>query len=310
MRSNRKYWYMAGIMTLFAGIAMSGGSCTFAQEVLVGVDAAADAEGNTENTADTVSAPADAVQIVWESGWTYAENSLMHSDPVTLYHAPASNGIVVAVNAGHGPSGGESQRTLCHPDGTPKVTGGSTAEGEVTAPAVSTGMQFLDGTMEADANLSLAIMLKDILLERGYDVLMIRENTDTQLDNIARTVFANENAACHLALHYDSTDYDKGCYYMSVPDVGSYRDMEPVASLWEDHEQLGECLIQGLSNAGVSIFESGSLDMDLTQTSYSTVPSVDLEVGDRASDHSQAVQSLLARAIADGINLFFSGMIQ
>ncbi|WP_353848438.1 hypothetical protein [Clostridium sp.] len=28
--------------------------------------------------------------------------------------------------------------------------------------------------------------------------------------------------------------------------------------------------------------------MDLTQTSYSTIPSVDIELGDKASDHSGA----------------------
>ena len=37
------------------------------------------------------------------------------------------NGIVVGVNAGHGTSGGSSVKTLCHPDGSAKTTGGSTA---------------------------------------------------------------------------------------------------------------------------------------------------------------------------------------
>ena len=46
--------------------------------------------------------------------------------------------------------------------------------------------------------------------------------------------------------------------------------------------------------------------MDLTQTSYSTVPSVDIELGDKASDHSQATLSVLADGLLAGVNAFFS----
>ena len=44
---------------------------------------------------------------------------------------------------------------------------------------------------------------------------MIRDSEDVQLDNIARTVMANENANCHVAIHYDSTESDKGAFFIS-----------------------------------------------------------------------------------------------
>ena len=47
--------------------------------------------------------------------------------------------------------------------------------------------------------------------------------------------------------------------------------------------------------------------MDLTQTSYSTVPSVDIELGDKASDHSQAALKQLADGLAAGIDQYFAG---
>ena len=59
-------------------------------------------------------------------------------------------------------------------------------------------------------------------------VLMIRESDDVQLDNIARTVIANNTSDCHIALHWDSTTNNKGAFYMSVPSNQSYRNMEPV----------------------------------------------------------------------------------
>lgn len=224
-------------------------------------------------------------------------------------------GYVVCVNAGHGTKGGEadSNRTQCHPDGTPKVTGGTTGEGSTTAYGVSTGMDFLDGTPEATVTLQEALLLKQVLLENGYDVLMIRDEVegdqggkDVQLDNIARSILANNYADCHIALHWDSTDYDKGAYYMSVPDVGGYRDMYPVSEIWEYHNQLGSSLTDGLSNKGVKIWGDGPIAQDLTQTSYSTVPSIDIELGDRKSDHSQETLQTIAEGLCVGINKFFN----
>ncbi|MBQ1190120.1 MAG: N-acetylmuramoyl-L-alanine amidase, partial [Lachnospiraceae bacterium] len=187
----------------------------------------------------------------------------------------------------------------------PKVTGGTTAAGATTAVAVSSGMTFNDGTQESAVTLKMAKILRDKLLAEGYDVLMIRETDDVQLDNVARTVLANNLADCHLALHWDSTTKDKGCFYMSVPSNDSYRSMEPVKSNWESHNRLGDCLIEGLRAGGNKIFSSGAMEMDLTQTSYSTIPSVDIELGDKASSHSQETLEKLANGLVTGVNRFF-----
>ena len=196
-------------------------------------------------------------------------------------------------------------KTQCHPDGSAKVTGGSTAAGSTHAVAVSSGTTLNDGTSEADATLALAKVVRDELLAAGYDVLMIRDGSDVQLDNVARTVIANNNADCHISLHYDSTQSDKGLFYTRVPDVGSYRSMEPVASHWQQHQTLGESVIAGMRQAGVAIYGGGSMAIDLTQTSYSTIPSIDLEVGDRASDHSNATQQRIAKGIVAGVGNYF-----
>lgn len=250
---------------------------------------------------------AQAGEVGLNSGWKYADFSKINSGKAILYKAEGANrkGKVVCVNAGHGTSGGSSVKTLCHPDGTPKVTGGSTAAGATTAIAVSSGMTFSDGTPEAKVTLALAMVLKEKLLARGFDVLMIRESDDVQLDNIARTVIANNMADCHIALHYDSTTNDKGAFYMSVPNIASYRAMEPVASHWQQHHALGDSLIAGLKGVGAKIYSGGKIDMDLTQTSYSTVPSVDIELGDKGSDHSAASLDKLGNGLADGVELFF-----
>lgn len=247
-------------------------------------------------------------EIYLEEDWQYAEFSKISTGAAILYYSGAADrkGITVCVNAGHGTKGGSSVKTQCHPNGTAKVTGGSTGAGSYTAAAVSSGMTFADGVPEPEVTLAMAKKLKSVLLEKGYDVLMIRENDDVQLDNIARTVIANHCADCHIALHWDSTENDKGAFYMGVPDIASYRSMEPVASHWEQHEQLGSCLIEGLRGSNIKIFSEGRMGMDLTQTSYSTVPSVDIELGDKVSDHSEEWLAKLAEGLAEGIDLFFT----
>lgn len=260
-----------------------------------------------ETTAASGSANLEAGEVKLDASWKYADFSKINSGAARLYRSEAGSrkNKTICVNAGHGTSGGSSVKTLCHPDGTPKVTGGTTGAGATSAVAVSGGMTFSDGTPEPKVTLAMALKLKDKLLANGYDVLMIRESDDVQLDNVARTVIANNTSDCHIALHWDSTTNNKGAFYMSVPSNQSYRDMEPVKSHWEQHNALGTSLVAGLKSAGVKIFSNGAMEMDLTQTSFSTIPSVDIELGDKASDHSAAALDTLADGLLAGIDQFF-----
>lgn len=251
------------------------------------------------------------VEKTWDVGldeaWTYASFSKIHSGKAVYYknNQKDRKNKTVCVNAGHGTRGGGAVKTWCHPDKTPKVTGGTTASGASKAVAVSSGMTFADGTAESAVTLKMAKILRERLLKEGYDVLMIREESDVQLDNVARTVLANNQADCHIALHWDSTEKDKGAFFMSVPSNKIYRAMEPVASHWESHNRLGTCLVDGLREQKVKIFSRGAMEMDLTQTSFSTIPSVDIELGDKTSSHTEETLKKQAEGLVLGINRFF-----
>ena len=248
-------------------------------------------------------------QITLDSTWEYADHSKINTGAAVLYRAPEESGrkgIVIGVNAGHGTAGGAKVKTLCHPDGSAKVTGGSTAAGATEATAVSGGMTFQDGTPEREVTLRMAQILRDKLLSSGYDVLMLRDGEDVQLDNVARTVICNHVADCHISLHWDGGDgknYDKGCFYISVPEA--LKSMEPVASHWQQHDTLGTDLVEGLREQGATIYGKGHMGIDLTQTSYSTIPSVDMELGNAYSDHSDVVLEQLATGLLTGINTYF-----
>lgn len=283
------------------------------EEVPTVDDAAESEETEPEETepeeTEEASAPVvyeDGGQIPLDPSWTYADHSKINSGAAVLYKAAENRKeIVVGVNAGHGTSGGTKVKTLCHPDGSAKVTGGTTAAGATEAVAVSSGMTFNDGTPESSVTLRMAQILKEKLLAAGYDVLMLRDGDDVQLDNVARTVICNNAADCHIALHWDGDglNYDKGCFYISVPD--GLKSMEPVASHWSEHNALGSALVEGLRAQGAKINGGGSMSIDLTQTSYSTVPSVDMELGNVCSDHSDSALDLLGNGLVQGVNSYF-----
>ena len=266
-------------------------------------------EETEQEETEAASAPVvyeDGGQITLDPSWPYADHSKINSGAAVLYKAAENRKeIVVGVNAGHGTSGGTKVKTLCHPDGSAKVTGGTTAAGATEAVAVSSGMTFNDGTPESSVTLRMAQILKEKLLAAGYDVLMLRDGDDVQLDNVARTVICNNAADCHIALHWDGDglNYDKGCFYISVPD--GLKSMEPVASHWSEHNALGSALVEGLRAQGAKINGGGSMSIDLTQTSYSTVPSVDMELGNACSDHSDSALELLGDGLVQGVNSYF-----
>ena len=168
---------------------------------------------------------------------------------------------------------------------------------------------------------AISAALFDLLEEKDFDQISINDIADRAnvnrgtiyfhyadkfdlLDKIIEDRLEDLRAVCS-PIHWDSTEKDKGAFYMSVPNVASYRSMEPVASNWQKHNALGESLVAGLKNAGVKIFSSGAMEMDLTQTSFSTIPSIDIELGDKKSDHSDAVLNQLADGLLDGINRYF-----
>lgn len=249
---------------------------------------------------------ANAEKVYLNGSWQYADHAAITSGAAVMYKASSNRkDIVVGVNAGHGTSGGGSVKTLCHPDGSPKTTGGTTASGSTKAVAVSGGMTFSDGTGESAVTLRMAQIFRDKLLDAGYDVLMIRDGSDVQLDNIARTVICNNVADCHISLHWDGDglNYDKGCFYISVPD--GIKGMEPVASHWKQHNALGSCLVDGLRGQGCKIKGNGSMAIDLTQTSYSTIPSVDIELGNGTSDHSDGTLAKQADGLVQGVRNYF-----
>lgn len=241
----------------------------------------------------------------------FAEFSKINSGNALLYKAKVDRKkITVAINAGHGTQGGQDEKTYSHPDKSPKTTAGTNAKGAVFSLAISDGTVLKTGENEADLNLKVAGIVKKELLKRGFDVLMLRDSKDTQLDNVARTVLSNENAKIHISIHFDanSKETEKGVFWCSIPE--SLKKFENVKAHAKESENLAQNLLESAKNRGFSLFNGGKLDTDLTQTSYSLIPTVDIEIGDQASPTDSESLENRALFIADGIEKYFKNVIK
>lgn len=237
----------------------------------------------------------------------YATFSQTHEDKAKLYKNKSYNDkhFTVCINPGHAKLDGKLPQTYAHPDKSPKLIQGSSNKGEVMSSGMTVGTTFLDGQFEYDITLKIAMYLKDMLLSNGYSVLMIRETNEHLLDNVGRSVIANNYSDIHVSLHFDSTDYDKGIFYIKAPSIQKYLNMEPVKYTYEESNKLGEALLSAFAENEEKIFKSRTMGIDLTQMSYSTIPNVDIELGDKATDISDKHLYKLAECLYYGIVKYY-----
>lgn len=231
--------------------------------------------------------------------WKYAENTKINTGRARLYTSDAADkkNITIAVDAGHGTAGGEDVEVFCHPDGSAKADGSTACE------AVTKGMTFQDKGTEADANLMVAESFRDKLLSEGYDVLMIRDGEDVQLDDVARAVLANNKADCHISIHFNDSSSGVGAYYVSA--TNDLKKQEPVSKYWNKSKKLGDSLISGLDLSGVKIHSGGSVEEDVVQTAYSSVTSAYVKLGDKTADHSKEACDKYAEGLVLGVNKYY-----
>ena len=243
-------------------------------------------------------------EVYLDTNFKYATYSQINTGFAKLYKNNTYNKKegVVCINAGHGVKGGEKYpKTYAHPDFTKKLTQGTNGTTELSY-AISSGMTFPTGQTEHEINLKVAIFLRDVLLSNGYSVLMIREDSDSHLDNIARTVLANNYADCHVSLHFDSTETNSGIFCITASRKEAYLEMEPVKSTYKKSDEFANMIITTLKKYNEKLKGKGIEYQDLTQISYSTIPTIDLELGDKMSDISDNRLYTLAKEVYDGID--------
>lgn len=166
------------------------------------------------------------------------------------------------------------------------------------------------GVPEYELNLQVSLVLRDELEDRGYRVIMAREDNDTAISNKERAELATaENADISVRIHANGSEDASvsGALTMS-PSAGNPYLPEGVA---EESYRLSEIILEhfcratGLGNLGVMTTD------EMTGINWSTVPITIVEMGFMTNQYDDAYltdesnHQTMAAAIADGIDAYF-----
>lgn len=213
--------------------------------------------------------------------------------------AAVSNGITIAIDAGH-QAKGNSEKEPAGP--------GSTTMKE----KVATGTEGVStGLAEYELTLAVSKRLQRILKERGYQVVMIRESNDVNISNAERAKLANQSgASAFVRVHANSVDSAtvSGVLSMCQTEGNPYN-----GELHGKSYSLSRKVTDGIS-AATGFKNRGVQETDsMSGINWCEIPVTIVEMGFMSNPKedelmaTEEYQEKIAAGIADGIDSYFGG---
>ena len=270
--------------------------------VLMGCGAKEDAEEVVviEQVEETVeSEPVETETIVDENFVEEEPEDILEEEDVAKVEEtlPEKKGYLIVIDAGHQQKG-NSEKEPIGPGASEmkaKVAGGTTG--------VSTGIP------EYQLNLQVALLLEEILLERGYEVLMVRTIHEVNISNAERAAVANEAGAdAFIRIHANGAGDSSvnGAMTLCQTPSNPYN-----GELYEVSRKLSDCVLDAfVEKTGAKKQRVWETDT-MSGINWATVPTTIVEMGYMSNPQedekmaTEEYQKLMAEGIADGIDRYF-----
>jgi N-acetylmuramoyl-L-alanine amidase len=255
----------SGSTTGATGITTSANGTTTSDNTSVAAD--------TKTAAETLKYK-DKEAVTMESSWEFADKSTNSAGAARYFIAPENNkNICIAINPAHS---------------------GLSEPGDTLA----------NGQSQSSVNMEIANNLKEVLLSNGYDVLMLREDESSQLDNIARQVVANNVADLYIVINGSGLKNKNFKISYALPTV-------PGNSLFGSHlndwttidTNVGNLILNGIKQY-MSV-GSGSASLDSTALLYTNIPAAALEAYNLQTDITEKKLQNIADGVYAGIDEYF-----
>lgn len=165
------------------------------------------------------------------------------------------------------------------------------------------------GVCEYQLNLDIALLVRNELENRGYRVVMTRENNDTAISNSERAKLA-ASSGCDITVRIHANGSEDGSVKGALAMIGS-RSNPYVSSLYDDSYLLANdvlnsyCSETGFKNLGLQFTD------DMTGINWSTIPVMILEMGymtnpeDDLSMQDPVTRGKMVNGITEGIEKYF-----
>lgn len=206
-----------------------------------------------------------------------AENEL-------IAKTPASSGISVCIDAGHGITSRSDKEPVSPGSETLKAANVNGAAGE------------------EEFNLSVALLLQRKLSAAGIKTDMIRETHECDKSNIERANQANESDYC-IRIHADgNNDTSVNGISVLIPEKSYFEGVDFVA----ESKQMAEYILEKTVAATGAKNNGLNLRGDLTGFNWSKVPVILIECGflsnpeEKAKLQNPEYQEMIAQGIANG----------
>ena len=211
----------------------------------------------------------------------------------------SSNGHIVGIDPGHQSENIDMSAT------EPNGPGSSTMKAKA-----STGTSgSFSGLPEYQLNLNVSLLLRDILEQRGYQVVMTRTDNDTAISNKERAeLVASKGAEICVRIHANGDDSSgvSGALTMCPSQQNPY-----VSDLYDSSNRLSRCIIDsycaatGFQNRGIIYTDN------MTGINWSTIPVTIVEMGFMTNQNDDlkmadsSFQQTMAEGIANGVDAYF-----
>ena len=209
----------------------------------------------------------------------------------------SGNGRLIVIDAGHQRKGNSDRE----PDGP----GSTTLKAKCSAGATG----HFTGIPEYELNLIVAKKVQKILLERGYEVIMVRDTHDVDLSNSERAEIANKAGAdVFIRIHANASDNSDA---NGAETLCQTRNNPYNADLYAQSRKLSDCVLDALcERCGCNKRHVVETDT-MSGINWCKVPVTIVEMGFMSNEKEDRLMATeeyrdkLAEGIANGIDRYF-----